>query len=362
MRITTNQKNLKQAIGIAEKVVAKNTSLPILNNILIKTENGRLRLSATNLEIGVNIIIGAKIDEVGEVTIPARIFSDFISNIIDEKISFSTKNNILTINSQHYKTQILGFDPKDFPIIPKIKTPTIATITTKTLRSGLTTVLDSIAVSESRPELAGVFFQIKNNQAVLASTDIFRLTETTIPFKSSETVSFIMPRNTVTELIRVASDIEGDLQIKYSENQVSFSNDDFELVSRVVDGTFPDYKRVIPDKFISRALIKKEDLEKNTRLAGLFSSNISDIKLSCGDNIMKITAKNSDKGEIETAVPAVLKNDPFNISLNYRFLLDGLKNINTSDVILEYTGSGSPLVIRPSDNNGMVYLIMPLRN
>lgn len=362
MKIIVNQKNLRQAIGVTEKLVSKNTSLPILNNILIKTENGRLRLAATNLEIGVSMVIGAKIDEVGEITVPARIIADFVSSITDEKIILTTQNNTLTINSQYYKTQILGSDPKDFPIIPKIKTPAIAVISAKTLKNGLTTVLDSVAVSEARPELAGVFVQIKNNQAILASTDVFRLTEAVIPFKNTESNSFILPRNTITELIRITAEMEGDLQIKYSDNQISFSNDDMELVSRVVDGTFPDYKRVIPEKFISRALVKKDDLEKNTRLAGLFSSNISDIRVSCADNIMKISAKNSNKGEIETTVPAVLKNEPFEIALNYRYLLDGLKNVPTADVILEFTGSGSPLVVRPSDNNGMVYLIMPLRN
>ncbi len=362
MKITINQKNLKQAINLTEKVVARNTALPILNNILLKTENGRLKLSATNLEVGITALIGVKIDEVGEVAVPARIFSDFISNITDEKITLTTKNNTLTINSEHYKTQILGFDPKDFPIIPKIKTPVIATIPAKNLKKGLLTVLDSVAVSETRPELAGVFVQIKNNQATLASTDIFRLTETVVPFKNSESVSLILPRNTITELIRISGDLSGELQIKYSDNQVSFSNDDFELVSRVVDGTFPDYKKVIPDKFLSRALIKKEELEKNIRLAGLFSSHISDIKLMCGEQNLKIVAKNSDKGEIETVVPAVLKNDPFEVSLNYHYLLDGLKNMPTDDVIIEFTGAGSPLVIRPSNDHKTVYLIMPLRS
>ena len=361
MKIVVNQKNLKQALGITEKIVAKNTSLPILNNILIKTENGRLKLSATNLEIGINMSVGAKIDEVGEIAVPARILNDFISAVTDEKITLTTKNNILGINSQNYKTNILGFDPKDFPIIPKLKTPAVASINTRSLKNGLITILDSVAISEARPELAGAYIQINNNKATFASTDIFRLTETIIPFKGNDQLSFILPRNTITELIRIAGELEGELQIKYSDNKIVFLNDDFELVSRVVDGTFPDYKKVIPEKFVSRLLIKKEDLEKNTRLAGLFSSNISDIKLGCTEDTLLITAKNSDKGEIETTVPAILKNDPFEISLNYQYLLDGLKNIATSDVVLEYTGPGSPLVIRPSDLNGMVYLIMPLR-
>ena len=362
MKVTVSQENLKKATALTEKVVSKNTSLPILNNILLKTENGRLKLSATNLEIGINTIIGVKIEEMGEIAVPARILSDFISHITDDKIILTTKNNTLFVNSENYKTQILGFDPKDFPIIPKIKNEPVASIPAKLLRNTLITVLDSVAVSETRPELAGVYIQVKNNQAILASTDSFRLTETKMLFKNSEAFSTILPRNTVTELIRVAWDTTGDIQIRYADNQIAFSNDDFEMISRVVDGNYPDYKRVIPDKFLSRALVKKHDLEKNIRLAGLFASNIADIKIQCGEQHMKIAAKNSDKGEIETTVPVLLRNDPFEVSLNYKYFLDGLKNINTEDVIIEFTGVGSPLVIKPSEDDSMVYIIMPLRN
>src|SRR3989344_2448302 len=139
MKITINQKNLKKAISLVEKVVSRNTSLPILNNILLKTENGRLKVSATNLEIGINYIVGAKIEEVGQIAVPARIISDFIGNIVDDKVLLTTKNNILNVNSERYKTQILGFDAKDFPIIPKIKTKPLAIISNKLIRNSLIT-------------------------------------------------------------------------------------------------------------------------------------------------------------------------------------------------------------------------------
>ncbi len=362
MKLIVNQKNLKRAISLVEKVVSKNTSLPILGNILFKTENGRLRLSATNLELGINTLIGVKIEEVGEIAVPARIFSDFINTVQDEKVTLVTKNNTLTINAEHYKTSILGFDPKDFPIIPKIKSEPIVSIPASILKGALVKVLDSMAISETRPELAGVLVQIKDNQCVFVSTDIFRLSEVILPIKASASASIILPRNTVAELVRMCSDLEGDVQIKYADNQVAFVAEDIELVSRVVDGTYPPYKNVIPEKFISRALIKRGELENNIRLAGLFASSISDVKIACSKDKLTITARNSDKGEIETDVPAVLKNEPFELSLNYRYILDGLKNMPGNDVIIEFTGAGSPLVMRPGDDKSFVYLIMPLRN
>ena len=363
MKITVNQKNLKKALILVEKVVSKNTPLPILNNILLKTENGRLKVSATNLEIGVNYIIGAKIEEVGQIAVPARIISDFIGNIIDDKVSLTTKNNILSINSERYKTQILGFDAKDFPIIPKIKSKPLALIPTKLLRNSLITVLDSVAVSETRPELSGVFVDFNNDKIVFAATDSFRLTEKNVDFKNVQKQSFIIPRNTVVELIRIAGELEGDLAFNTSDNQISFSNDDFEIVSRVIDGNYPDYKKIIPEKFISKVLVRKDELDKTIRLAGLFSTNISDIKINCSEGKMAVLAKNADKGEIETLIDASLKNQPFEVSLNFHYLLDGLKILDTEKVVMEFTGQGSPLVIRPNDDKkDVVYLIMPLRS
>ena len=363
MKITVNQKNLKKAINLVEKVVSKNTSLPILNNILLKTENGRLKVSATNLEIGVNYIIGAKIEEIGQIAVPARIISDFIGNTVDDKVLLTTKNNILSINSEKYKTQILGFDAKDFPIIPIIKSKPLADMLVKLLKNSFLTVLDSVAVSETRPELAGIYMDFNNEKIVFAATDSFRLTEKRVDFKNFNNQSFIIPRNTVVELIRIANELEGDLSFNASDNQISFSNDDFEMVSRIIDGNYPDYKKIIPEKFISRILVRKDELDKTIRLAGLFSTSISDIKINCSENKMTILAKNSDKGEIETVIDSSLKNQPFDVSLNFHYLLDGLKIMDTEKVIIEFTGQGSPLVIRPTnDKKDVVYLIMPLRS
>lgn len=363
MKVTVNQKNFKKALSLVERIVFKNPSLPILNNILIKTDNGRLKISSTNLEVGINYTIGAKIDEVGEIAIPARVSSDFINSISDEKLTLHTKNNILAINSDKYKTQILGFDPKDFPIIPKVKEKSVTTLPPKVLRNLLYSVADSVAVSEARPELAGVYANFGSEKITFAATDSFRLSEISFKIKNSDQQNIIIPRNTMMELIRITGDIEDDLEIKIGDNQISFSNNELELVSRLIDGNYPDYRKVIPTKFLSRVLVQKNDLEKDIRLAGLFSSNISDIKLMCSKDSIVLKSRNSDKGEIETVVPAVLKNDPFEISINYRYLLDGLKIIDSDKVVIEFTGNGSPLILKPHDDNkDLTYLIMPLRN
>jgi DNA polymerase-3 subunit beta len=363
MKLTINHKNFKKALSLVERVVSKNPSLPILSNVLLKTDNGRFKISATNLEIGINCLIGCKIDEVGEIAVPARVLSDFINNISEDKVVINTKNNILFINSDKYKTQILGFDSKDFPIIPKLKNNPISVIDSKILKNMFFSVSDSMALSETRPELAGVYMELNEKKMTFAATDSFRLAEINVNTKNNNNkYNAIIPRNTVMEMLKIAGEIDGDIEIKIDDNQISFYNDDFELVSRLIDGNYPDYKKVIPNKFLSKVLVQKDDFEKDIRLAGLFSSNIADVKLICSKDIMSIKSKNSEKGEIETIVPILLKNDPFEISVNYHYLLDGLKIMNSNKVIIEFNGNSNPLVLKPDDNEDLIYLIMPLRS
>ncbi len=362
MIITTSQKNLKEGLTIVEKIVSRNTTLPILQNIVLKTENGRLKLSSTNLEIGINFWLGGKIEEAGDVAVPARIFSDFVNNLKDEKITIKSKENILLVNSDNYQTKIIGFSAKDFPIIPKPKENPFTVLNSGLLADLLRTVIDAAAISETRPELSGVFVNFAENTTEAAATDSFHLAEKSIKTKNKSLKNVIIPRYTVQELIRILSNLEGDIALSVSENQIFFTSSDLEIVSRLIDGRYPDYKKLIPDKWISKVLVNKNELEKNIRLASIFSSSISDIKMSAEEKGLKISAKNVDRGEIFSYTGANLKNDRFDLSLNHRYFLDGLKIIPTENVILEFTGEGSPLILRPEGRNDITYLIMPLRN
>jgi len=362
MIITINPKKLLTALRILERIVSKNVSLPILSTVLLKTDDGRLRLSATNLEIGINYWIGAKVEKEGEIAIPAYTFSDFISNIDDEKITITVNKNIASINSKNYKTQILCMDSKDFPIIPKIKKETVLKIDSQDFKNSLISVLDSVSLSEARPELGGVFVNIENNKAEFAATDSFRLSEKIAPIKEAISKSFIIPRSAVIEILRILENLSGDVNLAVSENQIFMYDDDFEFISRLIDGHYPEYKKVIPDKFISSATVNKNEFEKGVRVASIFSSSISDIKLKAEKDLIEVSAKNSDRGEMVSSINCKLKNKPFEISVNYRYLLDGLKVIPTENVILEFTGTGSPLVLKGEDLKDQIYLIMPLRS
>ena len=226
-----------------------------------------------------------------------------------------------------------------------------------------TAVVDSSSVSETRPELSGILINFDSEKIEGAATDSFRLAERNILKKTGiSDQSVIIPRSTVQELIRIFSGYENEISLTISENQIFFSTEDLEVVSRLIDGSYPDYKKVIPDKFISRVLVSKSELENNIRLASIFSSHISDVKIKAEENNLKIIAKNPDRGEIFSNMAAFLKNEPFEVSVNYRYLLDGLKIIPTDRVSIEFTGEGNPLVLKPEEGKNFIYIIMPLRS
>lgn len=363
MKLTVVQKNFQKALQTTERIISKNISLPILNNILLTTENNKLKVSSTNLEIGINYYINAKVEEKGEIAIPAKIISDFVSNIQDEKVTLNTKGKILSIDSKNYKTQIIGFNTNEFPIIPNLKDKPIVSIPAPIFKNALMAVIDSVALVETRPELSGVFIKFNTNNIQLAATDSFRLCERIIEHKPIKIGSAIIPRTTVIEIIRALSDVSSDIDIILSENQILISSPEFSLVSRLIDGNYPDYKKIIPENFTSKVLLPKSELEKSVRLASLFSSSIADIKINVSNDKTEVNSKNSDTGELLSTIDSQLKNDPFSISINYNYLLDGLKNIQTENVVIQFTGDGSPLVLKQEDENKyFTYLIMPLRD
>lgn len=361
MDIIINQQKIQNALRAVERIVSKNISLPILNTILLKTDGGRLRLSATNLEIGINCWVGAKINKPGEIAVPAKVFSDFISNTFDENISLAVDKNIIFLTSENYKTKILGMETKDFPLIPKAKNGAAFKISSANLKGGLMAVLDAASLSETRPEIGGIYVNIIKNKIEFAATDSFRLAEKIINLNIDINKSFIIPRNTAIELVRLSDNFNDDLSLTISDNQLFIYGSDFEFISRLIDGHYPDYKKIIPDKFISILKINKNNLDKNTRLASIFSSSISDIKLKADKNNLQISAQNSDRGEILANIPCLIKNSPFEVAVNYRYLLDGLKLIPSEDVIIHFSGDGSPLVLREEDKKDQTYVIMPLR-
>ncbi len=363
MRITVHKDKLQRALNFVERVTAKNATLPILSNILFQTSIGQLKISATNLEVGITTSLGAKIESEGRIAVPGRVFLDFIRSTPNDIVSLELKQNTLHVRIGNYQTTILCFDASEYPILPKIEGGSVYTLSAQTLRRLIDGVGDSIALSDSRPELAGALLCFENERTTMAATDVFRLAEQKEKMTNTTSGTVIVPRGAILELSRVLSDITGDVLIRVSDNQISFTHNEFEVVSRLIDGKYPDYRKVIPEKAITRVLIQKSELENAAKVAALFSSSISDITLSGEHNKIIVKGKNSNKGEAQASVSAHTNGEAFEVSMNYHYFLDGLKSIPTEKIVLEYTGKGSPFILRPStEDQNSVYLIMPLRS
>ncbi len=360
MNIIINQKKLLEAIHTVEHVVSKNISLPILTTILLRAEGGKLKLTATNLEIGIQVWVGARVEKEGVVAVPARIFSDFVSSVQDEKLTITSEQNSIFLTSENYKTQILGMVPDEFPLIPIVAHAQKVAFPGVELGKALASVVDAASLLETRPELSGVYIHIAAKQATFAATDSFRLSEYILPGNYPVEKSCILPRITALEILRLATGRQETVHLNIGENQVGFGGNEVELVSRLIDGRYPDYKKVIPERSVAEFTVEKQILEQHVRMAGIFSSSISDLVLKLASGALHVMAKNSDRGEIASKIPVSSK-AAFSVSVNYRYLLDALKVIQQQEVEVVHTGEGSPLIIRGKGNTQHTYVIMPLR-
>jgi DNA polymerase-3 subunit beta len=267
MYIICLQENLKQALNITEKIIGRNLTLPILNNLLLFAENNKLKISSTNLEIGINSWVTGKIQKSGSITIPAKLIGDFINNLPNGKIELRVKNKQLEIKCKKFKAILKGLPADDFPIIPKIKDNPLIKIKGSILKNGFSQVVEMAALSESRPEISGIYMRFDKNLIKLAATDSFRLAEKNIEINSNSKELkgqiVIIPQRTIQEVIRILGEEEMGVGITLSGNQILFNLGNTQIVSRLIEGQYPNYQQIIPNSFQTQVIINREELINN---------------------------------------------------------------------------------------------------
>jgi len=378
MKFICTQENLNKALSIVGKITNKNSTLPILNNILLKVEKGQLKLSSTNLEIGVNYWVGGKVEEEGEITVPTKLFASFISNLPNGNVEIKLREDVLNIKCNGYKTNIKGLDAKEYPLAPKLETDSIFKVKSTDFKKALTQISPAISSSESRIEITGVFMnlsKINKNKIILVATDSYRLAEKNIDLEKDNvnkefnnilgnTSSVIIPKDTVLELIRSLDEDEEMLEVTISENQILFSFGSASIISRLIEGKYPDYKQIIPDKFESQITINKNEIIKGIRVASLFSNisnNSIEFKLLAGSKNLEISSETSDLGNNSTKIPAENINKSLNILYNHKFLMDGFNSLEGDEEFLQFNNETLPTVLTSAVDKGFVYVIMPTR-
>ncbi len=397
MKLTCTQENLNKALSIVGKVINKNTTLPILNNVLLKTDKKGLKLSSTNLELGVTYWIGGKIEEEGEITIPTKLFANFISNLPNDNVEIRLREDVLSIKCNGYKTNIKGLSAKEYPIMPKIETEPIFKIRSSEFKYALSQVLPAVSNSESRMELTGILLdisQIRKNKITLVATDSYRLAEKTVALEKAniseealktlgEVNSIIIPKNTVQELVRDLDDGEEILEVTLSERQILFNFGKANMISRLIEGKYPDYKQVIPESYKIKVSVSLKELLNAIRVASLFtniSNNSIELKISSATKSVEVSAETSEVGSNITKIPAEMSmesakgeekkskddsedlDENLKVVYNYKYLLDGLNSIGGEKAVLNINGASAPTILKSPGKEDFVYVIMPVRS
>lgn len=367
MKLSITQENLAKALSVVGRVVSSRTSLPVLSNVLISTDGGRLKLAATNLEIGVNYWIGGSIEQEGSITVPAKLFSEFITALPPENIELSTNDQILRVKSPHNESQINGISAEEFPLIPQINGEAVLSIPAAELRDTLQQVTVAASLDEARPVLAGVYMLIEKDQLVTVATDSYRLAEklTKIKAKKSEgKTEVIVPARAMQELGRVLGEIEGNVDIFVGEGQIMFDSGELQLTSRLIEGQFPNYKQIIPTADTTTMEISKAEFIRVVKVAGLFArESAGSVRLEVkADGKVNIIASASQIGENTSSADCDVSGEDGEISLNARYLLDALNAMESEKIQFGISGKLNPCVLRPSGkDNDYLHLIMPLR-
>jgi len=373
MKFITLKENLKQGLSIVAHLTSKNINLPILNNILIKAKKEGIELIATNLEISVNHFLRGKIELEGETTVDSKIINEYISLLPEDKIEVELEKDELKISCQNYKTKIKTQEASDFPTLPNIINDNCYKLNLNDFRDSLSEVSFAVSYNENRPELSGVLFSFQDNLLTLVGTDSYRLSEKKINYKNDNTVEekkVIIPLKTIQELSRILNNFKSeeqiddsqDIKISLTENQIFFSFGSTNLVSRIIIGNYPDYKQIIPKNEKVKIEINRSSFVKAIKAAGIFSkTGINDISIAFKKNEVTISSSSSQAGENKVSLEADILGEEDEVFVNFKYLLDGLNNIKSEQVIIKIIDNNYPCIILPKNIDNFLYLVMPIK-
>jgi DNA polymerase-3 subunit beta len=373
MRLTCLQENLSRGLNVVGRAVATRTTLPITNNVLLATDQSRLKLTATNLEMATSCWIGAKVEEEGTITVPARLLTEFINSLPNDKIDINlSQHTTLELKCARFEARISGVDAKDFPPIPKVEAGIATKVEVEALQRGITQVVFAAATEESRPVLTGVSAEFEGDLLTLAAADGFRLAVHKLPLAApvGQKTTVIIPARTLAELNRLMVEQEEavDITVDPEKSQALFRLKDIELVSQLVQGAFPNYAQLIPQSYSTRAVVDVATFLRATKTAAIFARDGSGIvrlmMVPGGGEVkpgkMTVAARSEEVGDDVGEMDAVIEGEEAKIAFNGKYLADVLGVLHEEQVALEITTPSSPGVIRPVGVDNYVHVIMPM--
>ncbi len=367
MKLECLKEKIQQGLELVEKGVGKNTSLPILSCVLIKNEDNRLTIKSTNLEIGVEVEVSAKIHSEGQAAVKPGVLLDLLSNIrSDEKIEIEKQNDNLIIKTSNSDSVVKCLSDDEFPTLPQPQTEdSVFTLNSTNLIQGIKSVVYSAAVSDIKPEISSVYLYHEEGELVFVATDSFRLAEKRLSVGDEDLTGFpglIIPLKNTQEIVKIFNQ-EKEIKISTNENQLFIIGEDIFFTSRVVDGVYPDYKQIIPKEFKTEVLVSKEELIRVLKLANIFSNKFNQVEIEVdpeGESIM-IRSESDEVGENSTVIKGEISGVSQKTNLNARYLLDCFQSVSNDDrVLLKWVENHKPLIIKGEKDNTFTYLLMPV--
>lgn len=373
MKVTVSQQNLAHGLGIVSRAVSPRSTLQVLGNVLVATDEGRLRLSATNLEMGITTWVGARIEEEGSTTVPARTLADLVSTLPNDQVSLTLNARTQTLNVRcgSSVTDIRGIDAQEYPPIPVPDLNNGIQINVADFKEMIQQVVFAASSDEARPVLMGVKITVDGNEITLAATDGFRISVRKSPLSAAvdQPIQAIIPARALSELARIATDAEQDVTmvIPDGRGQVIFHMKDVELVSQLIDGNFPDYKQIIPRSYKTRTILSTAALLKSCKQSEIIArdgTNVARFNITpIGElkpGTVEITAQSEQTGSSEIMMDATIDGNPLLIAFNVRFVREALEVIKTPNVALETSAGNSPATIKPVGDDNFMHIIMPM--
>lgn len=367
MKFVAIRSNIKEAISIIERASGENANLPILKNVLIETENNRITFTATNLELAITCFVSGKVIETGKVTVPLALFSNIITNIQSDRLNFDKKGNSLEIKTDNYNATLQGLSADDFPRTPSVSgSGEYFEIKSALLKEAIQQAAVASQFSDLRPEMNAILFDFSLDTLKLAATDGFRMTEKSIAqnfftAKYKEPFRMLLPLKTSQEVLRMSKDDEV-VRISRDENQVLFKTERAELISRLAEGSFPDYSTIIPKKFVTEIVVDREEFANAIKLGGVFGQKNSEVKIAVhpAKKAVEISSADQSLGENTYLLPAKIKGEAIESFFNWRYLADPLKAIKTQDIFIGFQEETNPALVRPMGDSSYFYILKPI--
>ena len=365
MKVICTQENLKNGLLTVARIISTSNTLPILNNILLKTENGLLKVSATNLEVAISTHIRCKVEEEGGITVFSKTITELVNNLPNKNIVLNTEAGEMHIETENYHTTVKTMPADEFPLIPEPEGFSKFTIPAQQLKEAINQVVFAASTNQTQQEISGIYMNVEGKTVTLTATDRYRLAERRIDLPNDSGVSqqVIIPHKTVLELSRIIATNEM-VELLLSETQIACTLGSSQIISRLIDGQYPPYREIIPQSFTTTIHTQKQALMNALKAGGIFSQGTNSIRLEYNTEkqLLTITSESQDLGKSVVDIPSEIEGGSGELILNHKYVIDCLTTIDSANVVIKIIDENAPSLILAEGKSDYLYLVMPIKS